>query len=133
MACDIRVAASSARFAITPAKLGISYPQEDIARLVELVGPGQASRLLFSGSTIDGAEAGRIGLVEIVAEDVDTAAAGLIDALLANSPASLVALKRGIGLAAKGVASEPEQERLFEDLFGSDGVAGRLARLRGKA
>ncbi len=41
MACDIRVAAGDTRFAITPAKMGISYPQEDVARLVHLVGPGQ--------------------------------------------------------------------------------------------
>jgi enoyl-CoA hydratase/carnithine racemase len=45
MACDLRVAGEGARFAITPARFGISYPQEDVARLVALVGPGQASRL----------------------------------------------------------------------------------------
>ena len=51
MACDLRVAAADARFAITPAKLGISYPQEDVHRLVALVGPGQAARLLFSATS----------------------------------------------------------------------------------
>ena len=33
-----------------PAKIGISYPQEDVHRLVELVGPGQAARLLFTAA-----------------------------------------------------------------------------------
>jgi enoyl-CoA hydratase/carnithine racemase len=39
MAADIRIAAPTASFAITPAKIGIGYPQEDVARLVALVGP----------------------------------------------------------------------------------------------
>ncbi len=46
MACDIRFAAPEARFAITPARIGIGYPQEDVHRLVSLVGPGEAARLL---------------------------------------------------------------------------------------
>ncbi len=64
MACDIRIAAPDARFAITPAKIGISYPQEDVHRLVALVGPGQAARILFTAETIDGEEAKAIGLVD---------------------------------------------------------------------
>ena len=48
MACDIRIAAPDARFAVTPAKLGIGYPQEDVHRLVELVGPGQAAPIMSS-------------------------------------------------------------------------------------
>ena len=51
MACDLRIAAAGARFAITPAKIGISYPQEDVHRLVALVGPGQAARLLFTAAS----------------------------------------------------------------------------------
>ena len=43
--------APAARFAITPAKIGISYPQEDVHRLVALVGPGQAARLLFTAAS----------------------------------------------------------------------------------
>ena len=131
MACDLRIAAPSARFAITPAKFGISYPQEDIARLVALVGPGQASRLLLSAAPIDAAEAVRIGLVEQIAEaGVDTAAAALAETMLANSADSLAALKRGVGLAAAGVASDAEQDRGFEAMLGADALAERLARLR---
>jgi enoyl-CoA hydratase/carnithine racemase len=57
MACDVRIANSAARFGITSAKFGISYPAEDIRRLLELVGPGQAARLLYAAETIDGFEA----------------------------------------------------------------------------
>src|SRR5205085_2766065 len=64
MACDLRIASLTARFAITPAKLGIGYPQEDVHRLVELLGPGQAARVLFTAEPIDGEEARTIGLVD---------------------------------------------------------------------
>ena len=68
MACDLRIARARRQFAITPAKIGISYPQEDVHRLVALVGPGQAARLLFTAETIDGEEAKRIGLVDIICQ-----------------------------------------------------------------
>ena len=67
LACDIRVATPRARFGITPAKLGIVYPFHDIKLLIELVGPGQAKRLLYTGDLIDVAEARDIGLIEIIA------------------------------------------------------------------
>ena len=130
MACDLRIAARSATFAITPAKIGISYPQEDIHRLVALVGPGQAARLLLTAGTIDAVEAQRIGLVESLAEDgIEAAGTAIAETLLANSMASFAALKRGIALAVAGAASDAEQELAFEALFGADDVAERLARL----
>lgn len=127
MACDLRVAGPAARFAITPAKMGISYPQEDVARLVRLVGPGQAARLLFTGAAIDAGEAARIGLVELAAgrEAVDALAA----AMLANDAGSLRALKAGIARAAAGAASDPEQDRAFDALFRSEAFGGRLEAL----
>ncbi|HEX9965725.1 MAG TPA: enoyl-CoA hydratase/isomerase family protein [Allosphingosinicella sp.] len=126
MACDIRLAGPDARFAITPAKFGISYPQEDVARLVALVGPGQASRLLLGAGTIDASEAARIGLVELVGADVEALAATIV----ANSAASIATLKRGIRMAAQGSARDEGQDSDFDALFGSDDFRRRLAALR---
>jgi len=81
MACDMRVATPNARFGITPAKLGLVYPLHDVKLLVDLVGPGQAKRMLYTGELLDAAEAHRIGLVEFIAED----SAFLIEQLLAAS------------------------------------------------
>ena len=130
MGCDIRVAGTRSRFAITPAKLGISYPQEDVARLVALVGPGQASRLLFSGETIDGTEAARIGLVEIASEDPKAAAQSLIDAILQNSEASVALLKRQVRAAASGSGVPEDFARAFDDRFGTNDFARRLEAFR---
>ena len=130
MACDIRIAGEGARFAITPAKFGISYPQEDVARLVELIGAGQASRLLLGAGSIGAAEAARIGLVEQVAADVEAAVGELATAFCANSGESVALLKRAIRLAGAGVARDEEQDRRFDALFGSPELERRLAALR---
>jgi len=122
MACDIRLAGPAARFAITPARMGISYPQEDVARLVALVGPGQASRLLFGGAAIDAAEANRIGLVDGDSDGFDD----LVAAMLANDRSSLATLKRGIGLAVGGAESDPDQDRAFDRMLADPALAARL-------
>ena len=130
MACDIRVAGPKARFAVTPAKLGIAYPQEDVQRLVALVGPGQASRLLFGAGSIDAAEAARIGLIELSAEDAQGTAGELAGAIAGNDAGSLTTLKRAIRLAGRGVGQDDEQDRVFDALLGSEELAERLAAHR---
>ena len=126
MACDLRLAAPAARFAITPAKMGIGYPQEDVARLVALVGPGWASRLLFTGAPIDAATAAQIGLIEGIADSPDA----LIAEIAACDPGSVAMLKRGIGLAVDGVAADAEQDARFDSMLGSDVLRDRLSRRR---
>jgi enoyl-CoA hydratase/carnithine racemase len=131
MACDLRIAGPGASFAITPAKFGISYPQEDVARLVSLVGPGQASRLLLSAGSIGASEAARIGLVEILAESSAREEAETLGrAVASGSSASHRALKRGIALAAAGVAHDDGQDREFDGLLDSEAFAERLAAVR---
>jgi enoyl-CoA hydratase/carnithine racemase len=130
MACDLRFAGERARFAITPAKFGISYPQEDVARLVALIGPGQAARLLLGAGSIDSAEAARIGLVELAAPGLDAAVDSFAAAVLANSADSVAVLKRAIRLAAAGASADEEQDRSFDAMFGSAGFRERLAALR---
>ena len=128
LACDLRIAAASARFAITPAKLGLAYPQEDVHRLVGLVGAGQAARLLFTAGEIDAAEAARIGLVELAGEEAESVAA----AILANSADSLEALKRSIRLAAAGRRTDAGQDRRFDALIGGEELRRRLEARRRK-
>lgn len=128
MGCDMRFAAPAARFAITPARMGIGYPQEDVERLVSLVGPGWAARLLFTGKAIDARQAERIGLIEAAAPAEE--AEELVRAVLACDADSVAMLKRGIGLALRGVAQDDEQDRRFDAFFGSDPLAERLSRRR---
>jgi enoyl-CoA hydratase/carnithine racemase len=134
MACDVRISGPAAQLAATPAKLGISYPQEDVHRLVALVGRGQAARLLFSAGSIDGREAERIGLVERHAETgAEEEALALGHAMAASDQDSLRVLKRGIALAATGIAHDDEQDRSFDALLGSEALTARLAKFRSRA
>lgn len=126
LACDLRLAGPKARFAITPAKMGISYPQEDVFRLVAAIGPGRAAKLLLTGDAIDAGEALRIGLADGAAAELDAIVAALLEA----DPASQRALKRAITLAAAGVRGDPGQDRAFDALLASDGLAARLEARR---
>jgi len=63
LSCDIRIADNSAKFAITPAKLGLVYPYGDVQRLIETVGIPNAKDILFSARLITAKEAKKIGLI----------------------------------------------------------------------
>lgn len=64
LACDFRFAVPAAKFAITPAKLGLAYSFHDTAQLVEKVGPVRAKDILFSARLIEAEEALAFGLID---------------------------------------------------------------------
>lgn len=128
LGCDIRIAGPRARFAITPAKLGISYPAEDVARLVAAVGRGQAARLLFAASAIDGNEAARIGLVEEACPSAGARAAEMSEQILACSRESLALLKALL----QGRTDRAESDAAFDARFGSADFAAALAAFRAR-
>ena len=97
IACDLVIAAESAKFGQPEIKLGV-FPPIAAALFPQLIGHQQTARLLFSGETIDAAEAVRLGLVTYVAADDDLLAT--LDRLLAQyrkmSAAALRITKRAI-------------------------------------
>ncbi|QUL36959.1 enoyl-CoA hydratase/isomerase family protein [Erythrobacter sp. JK5] len=125
LACDLRVATPAARFGITPAKLGLVYPLHDVKLLTDLVGPGQARRILYTGNLIEAAEAQRIGLVEMVADHP----AELVDAILAASPHSIRETKRFVRRVLDGqTEDDAETLRIFAEAFtGKDFLEGTRA------
>jgi enoyl-CoA hydratase/carnithine racemase len=64
MACDIRFADDRARFAVTPAKLGLVYSLESTKRIVDLAGPSRAKWILMSGQQIKAERALQLGLFD---------------------------------------------------------------------
>ena len=66
MACDIRIAADTAKLGQPEINLAIIPGGGGTQRLPRLVGLGNAYRLLFTGDLVDAAEALRIGLVDEV-------------------------------------------------------------------
>ncbi|HUU44762.1 MAG TPA: enoyl-CoA hydratase-related protein [Acidobacteriota bacterium] len=66
MACDIRLAADSARMGQPEVSLGIIPGYGGTQRLPRLVGRGKAKQLIMTGDMVNAAEAHRIGLVDEV-------------------------------------------------------------------
>ena len=125
MACDIRVATPAARFGITPARLGLVYPLHDVKLLVDLVGPGQAKRMLYTGELLAAEEAQRIGLVEIIAGSGDEIASRIA----AASGSSTRAIKGFVRRVLDGqVADDAETLATFAAAFtGPDFAEGTAA------
>jgi len=124
MACDIRIAAESARLGQPETNLAIIPGGGGTQRLPRLVGQGQAMRLILSGDLIDAAEAASIGLVDVVVPDGELQARTyeLAGRIAAKSPVALRLAKEAVRTAAEtplaaGLAQERE---LFVTAFASD-------------
>jgi enoyl-CoA hydratase/carnithine racemase len=113
LACDIRLASVSARFAITPAKLGLMYSLADTKRLVDLVGPAVAREMLFTARIRLAADAKAIGLIDEIHEPAALEAAVIAKAQLiaSNSPWSVRKAKTVIAMILDGVTTETDATR----------------------
>ena len=66
MACDIRIAADTARFGLPETNLSVLPAAGGTQRLARLVGTGRAIEMILTGRLVDAAEAREIGLVTSV-------------------------------------------------------------------
>jgi enoyl-CoA hydratase len=144
LACDLRVAARSAKLGQPEIRLGMLPGGGATQRLPRLVGSGRAMRMILTGELIDAAEAERIGLVDFLFDDAEltertTALAGELAAL---SPLALRLARSAVRAAHEmplgaGLAYERE---LFITAFASadrqEGVRAflekRAAEFRGR-
>lgn len=90
LACDLRVAATDARFGLPEVRVGVPSVIE-AALLPPLVGPGRAAELLFFGEAIGAAEALGWGLVNRVVPpgELRAAAQDYVDRILAGAPGAI--------------------------------------------
>lgn len=111
-ACDLRLAAEGARFAIPSARLGIAYYHQGVKRLTDLMGPAWATRMLFIGERFSAEQMQSSGLLDEVlplAELVPRAAA-LASAIAANAPLSVAAAKFAIRAACTAVEAGLDEQ-----------------------
>ena len=96
-ACDLRVAAPSARFGVPVARtLGNCFSAANLVRLAALVGLGRVKELVLTARLIDAQEARAIGLVsEVVATEaaLDARVDELAAELASHAPLTLHATK----------------------------------------
>jgi enoyl-CoA hydratase len=101
LACDIRIAAEEAKIGSPEAKVTSSVTGGAFRLIQNLIGPGKARELLFTGEYIDGVEAQRIGLVNraVPAEKLMEAVMEMAAKIAANSSFSLKMIKKGLNMA----------------------------------
>jgi enoyl-CoA hydratase len=136
LACDLRIAADTAKLGQPEINLGIIPGGGGTQRLPRVVGTGQAMRLVLTGEIIGAAEALRIGLVDVVhpAAELRERTLEVARGMATKSAVALQMAKSAIRAAAEmpmaaGLAYETE---LFATCFASDdkreGVAAFLEK-----
>jgi len=123
LACDLRIVADDAVFALTPARLGLAYSLADTRRLHRLAGPGLCREMLYTGRRLDAAEALERGLVNQVvpAAELEQAVQELAGELAAASQYSIRGIKQVLAyIEGWGGCSESELARISRDAFAGD-------------
>jgi enoyl-CoA hydratase/carnithine racemase len=141
LACDLRVAAETARLGQPEILLGIIPGAGGTQRLPRLVGPACAKELIWSGRQVKAAEALAIGLVDRVvpAEELESATLAWATELAGGAVGAMGLAKRAIddGLDAPLARGLDTEADAFVEVFGTDdaavGVASFLEHGPGKA
>jgi enoyl-CoA hydratase len=118
MAADIRVAISTARFAITHIKRGTMPHFGATQRLPRLIGAANALRIMLTGTALGADDAMRCGLVTYLAKnrtDLAQVSGRVAEAILSRAPVAARLVKDAV---LKGFDMTLEQGiRLEEDLY----------------
>jgi enoyl-CoA hydratase/carnithine racemase len=138
LACDLRLAATDARFAIPAAKLGLGYALDGLKTLYDLVGPATAKEMLFTARQFSAEEAVALGLINRL---VDVAALEALardygTMIASNAPLSIAAAKTALAEFGRldGPPDRARCEALIERCFQSqDYVEGRRAFVEKRA
>lgn len=129
LACDLRIAASSASFSSQAARLGL-YPFGQVHVLTREVGLPAAAELLFTARRFGADEALRLGILGEVVEPeaVLPRAQELAATIAANAPLTVAAIKRTYG-TARGELMAGEREAVIDVLSSADAREGALSFL----
>ncbi|XP_070352080.1 methylglutaconyl-CoA hydratase, mitochondrial isoform X2 [Equus asinus] len=115
LACDIRVAASSAKMGLVETKLAIIPGGGGTQRLPRAIGMSLAKELIFSARVLDGQEAKAVGLVSHVLEqnqEGDAAYRKALDLAREFLPQGPVAMRVAKLAINQGMETIPTKDRL---------------------
>src|SRR6185312_13468327 len=93
--CDFVVASERARFGMSLAKIGLAPTWFLAKKLLEVAGPVGAREMLMLGDPLPARRMAELGLIHrcVAPDELESAAAAVIDRLAANAPLSLKAMK----------------------------------------
>lgn len=120
LACDIRVAAETAKIGLTEANLGLIAGYGGATRLPWLIGEGNAKLMIFSGDKFSGQEAKELGVVQFVVpkEKLLEKAMALAEKFATKGPRSIRASKEIIRASRESaVAAGFRQEHISGGLI----------------
>ena len=94
--CDFRVGSGRALFCMPPARLGIVYAPEGIAKLIGLVGLQNARRMFLTGMRVPAETAKAWGLLDALESEsqAELAAFTLAEEMAANAPLAVKGMRR---------------------------------------
>jgi enoyl-CoA hydratase len=134
LACDVVVAATTARIGDRHVEYGLVPAAGGSVRVSRRLPRARANYLLLSGEMLSGDEAARWGLVTVAvpAEQVATVAAGIVARISSRSGTALATVKQMVRVAGRLPQPEAlEQERaLFLDHLASPDCVRGLAAFR---
>jgi len=98
LACDIRLAATTASMGLTETRLAIIPGAGGTQRMPRLIGKGKAKELIFTGRRVDAEEALSIGLVNAVCapEDLLASCMKMAEMILETGPVAIEQAKYAI-------------------------------------
>ncbi len=96
LACDVRIAATHARFALREVRVGTIPGSGGTQRLPRLIGQARATYLLLTGDEIDAAQALNWGLVShvVAAHELEGCACSIAQHIRSNAPLAVRAVKQ---------------------------------------
>lgn len=132
LACDVRLAATGARFGLTEVRVGSIPGAGGTQLLTRAIPRSTAMLMLLAGEIVDAEEALRCGLVSRLypVEALRDEAMGLADRIAANAPLAVKAVKRLVCLGADvPLQAALQAERLAFGVIRdtADWAEGRLA------
>jgi enoyl-CoA hydratase/carnithine racemase len=113
LACDLRIAATTAIIGFPEARLGNLPSWGGLARLVQTAGMGATRHLLLTGATVGGSRAERLGVVTGLAEPAD------LSRLVGQTVADLLACDATAHALAKRVLAGYDRPITTEAAFAS--------------
>ena len=135
-ACDLRIAADAATFAIPAGRLGLAYPYPALARLVELFGEARVIDLTLTGRTLAAGEAHGLGLVHYLAkaDELEAETRRLAARIADNAPLAMRYLRLALRRRSSSRLAADAIEQLADACFASkdyaEGVAAFLEKRR---
>jgi enoyl-CoA hydratase/carnithine racemase len=128
-ACDVRVATPRSRFGCPEVAVGLS-----ISNGFSLLAPRTARRLVLTGELVGADEALRLGLIDVLVDDVEAEARRLAERIAALAPLAVTGSKRLLDEGARELlerALDRELDlcaRLFESDDAREGLAAFLEK-----